>query len=246
MSLAFTTRRFVFGFAAFGMLIASSRVFAQSSPSHGSGYSGDHHSMDYGGGYGSEGYYSSTVGEGLLRGSAALVDSLGNFDVREAQSAILQEQARALTRENNLKQTAALVAQKKIWTDARAQERKEHAARVAEGRKLLAERRATFYRTAYALSEGELDFKTGTIGWPIALGDERFQANRERLEELFRKHVGYGTPRANMAPEIARAVDQWARVLRNEVGSMSREDYLAAQKFLLGLKYGAASTELAS
>jgi hypothetical protein len=35
-------------------------------------------------------------------------------------------------------------------------------------------------------------------------------------------------------------------VLRSEVSSMSREDYLAAQKFLLGLKYGAASMVVAS
>jgi hypothetical protein len=49
-----------------------------------------------------------------------------------------------------------------------------------------------------------------------------------------------------VAQEIARNIDQWSHSLRNEVGSMSREDYLAAQKFLLGLKYGAASVVVAS
>jgi len=63
---------------------------------------------------------------------------------------------------------------------------------------------------------------------------------------LFRQHVGYGVPRANVAREIALNVDQWSRVLRSEVSSMSREDYLAAQKFLTGLKYGAASVVVAS
>jgi hypothetical protein len=111
---------------------------------------------------------------------------------------------------------------------------------------LLAERRSTTYRDAYQLAAGELDVKTGQITWPDALRDGRFEASRARLEELFRQHVGYGIPRANVAREIGRSVDQWSHVLRSEVSSMSREDYLAAQKFLLGLKYGAASMVVAS
>jgi hypothetical protein len=175
-----------------------------------------------------------------------VIDSLGNFEVNDAQAGILLEQGRALNRENNLRQTEALQLQKKMWEDARVQARKAREVRCAEGKQLLAERQATVYRDAYQLSAGELNYKTGEITWPAALQDSRFEANRGRLEELFRQHVGYGTPRTNMAREIARSVDQWSRVLRSEVSSMSPEDYLAAQKFLLGLKYGAASVVVAS
>lgn len=184
-------------------------------------------------------YHASTVAEGFLRGRAAVIDAVGNFEVNDAQAGILLQQERALNRDNNLKQTEALHLQKKMWEDARVQARRDREARLAEGRQLLAERRSTVYRDAYQLSTSELNFKTGEITWPEALRDGRFEANRLRLEELFRQHVGYGVPRANVAREIARNVDQWSRVLRNEVSSMSREDYLAAQKFLLGLKYGA-------
>jgi hypothetical protein len=190
-------------------------------------------------GYG--GYHASTAAEGVLNGRAALVDELGNYDLDDAQAGILREQARAMDRENDLKQTKALEAQKKMWEDARIQERKDRDARLAEGQQLLAQRRATIYRQAYQLSARELNLKTGAICWPAALQGAKFAENRARLDELFRQHIGYGAPQAVTANEIARTVDQWARELRHDVASMPREDYLAAQKFLLGLKYGAES-----
>ena len=242
MSVATFIHRFTAGFlTSFATLLASTAV-AQS----GHGYSNRQVATGYGmdGSYSGASSYggnngSSTVAESFLRGRAATVEALGNYELHDSQAGILREQARALDRENNLKQTAFLLAQKKMWSDARLQERKDHEARRAEGRKLLAERRTTIYRQAYQLSASELNPKTGAICWPKALQDDRFQENRARLEDLVRQHVGYGAPQVNMAQEIARSVDQWARALRNEIGSMPRDDYLAAQKFLLGLKYGA-------
>jgi hypothetical protein len=242
MSVATITDRFAAGFLiTFATLLAGTAV-AQS----GRGYStrqvatGDGMEGSYSGesGYGGNNG-SSTAAESFLRGRAAVIEELGKYELHNSQAGILREQARALDRENSLKQTEALLAQKKMWSDARIQERKDHEARSAEGRKLLAERRATIYRQAYQLLASELNLKTGAICWPNALQDDKFQEKRARLEELFRQHVGYEAPQVNMAQEIARSVDQWARALRNEVGSMPPEDFRAAQKFLLGLKYGA-------
>jgi hypothetical protein len=238
-AVTFTNRYFAGLFVSFATLLASGTAYGQSmyasesTPTHA-------YPVSYGSGsYGS--YHASTAAEGFLRGRAAVIDAIGNFEVNDAQAGILLEQGRALNRENNLKQTEALHLQKKMWDEARLQARRDREARLAEGKQLLAQRQATVYRDAYQLSAGELDYKTGEITWPAVLRDERFQANRDRMAELFRQHLGYGVPRANVAREIARSVDQWSRVLRSEVGAMSREDYLAAQKFLLGLKYGAAS-----
>jgi hypothetical protein len=239
-AVTFTNRFFAGLFVSFATLLVPGIAVGQSMYGNESGPT--HSYVSSYGGYGSYGsYHASTAAEGFLRGRAAVIDALGNFEVNDAQAGILLEQGRALNRENNLRQTEALQLQKKMWENARIQVRKEHEARSAEGKQLLAQRQSTVYRDAYQLSAGELNYKTGEITWPDALRDGRFQANRDRLEELFRQHVGYGVPRANVARDIARAVDQWSRVLRSEVGSMSREDYLAAQKFLLGLKYGAAS-----
>lgn len=237
MLLAIITHRSVAG-----LVISFLTLFVARTSVAQSGYVHDQPAMQaypvsFGAGY----YHASTAAEGFLRGRAAVIESLGNYEVSDSQAGLLREQGRALNRENNLKQTEALHSQKKMWSDALYQARKESEARAAEGRRLIAEKQATVYRNAYQLSAHELNLKTGAISWPVALQDARFQENRDRLEELFRQHVGYGASNAGSAQEIARSVDQWARVLRNDVGSMPREDYLAAQKFLLGLKYGAAS-----
>src|SRR4051812_22929545 len=191
----FTIRFFAGFFVSSAALFAAGTAFGQSS----SGYEGvtGHHSHPVSFGYGGyNSYHASTAAEGFLRGRAAVIDALGNFEVNDAQAGILREQGRALVRENNLKQTEALLIQKKMWEDARVQARRDHDARVAEGKQVLAERRATVYRDAYLLSAEELNIKTGQIAWPESLQNSGFEASRARLEELFRQHVGYGVPRA--------------------------------------------------
>jgi hypothetical protein len=198
----------------------------------------------YYGGYGSMGYggyHSSTVAEGYLRGRAAVIDAAGIYEVNDARAAILNQHARSLSRGNDLKQTEALYAQQKMWSDARIEARNDRELQSQQGQHLLAMHRATTYRDAYRLSDRELNVKTGAISWPEALQGAKFSANRDRVEELFRQHVGYGAPQAKTAQEIARSVDQWSRSLRNDIATMRPEEYLAAQKFLIGLKYSAAS-----
>src|SRR5215207_7629556 len=229
-AVIFTNRFFGGLFVSFATLLAAGNAVGQSS-----GYEGgsEHHSHPFAHGYGFYvSYHASTAAEGFLRGKAAVIDAIGNFRVNDAQAAILREQGRALDRENDLRQTEALHIQKKMWEDARIQARRDREARRIEGQQVLAEKRLTVYRDAYLLSAEELNITTGQISWPETLQDSRFEGARARMEELFRQHVGYGTPRANAAREIARVVDQWSRGLRSEVSLMSREDYLAAQKFL--------------
>src|SRR4051794_13627539 len=99
-----------------------------------------HQAMPYGPSSGYGGYHASTAAEGFLRGKAAVIDAVGNFEVNDAQAQILREHARALDRENKLKQTEALQLQKKMWNDARIQARKDRLIRAAQGQQLLAER----------------------------------------------------------------------------------------------------------
>jgi hypothetical protein len=190
-------------------------------------------------GYGNS--HSSTLAEGILNGSAAVIDATGRYNLNTSQAEIYDQQARALDRENDLKQTEALLAQKKMWSDASIKERKDSEVRAADGRKRIAEKQATIFRQAYWLSNRELNLRTGEITWPAALQDPRFQENRERLDVLFHECLGYGAPNAEVAQEIVHTIEQWSRTLRNETAVMPRQDYLAAQKFLMGLKYSAAS-----
>ena len=186
--------------------------------------------------------HSSTAAEGFLRGKAAVIQSLGNFQLSKSQADILRQQARWLDRENDLKQTEALIAQKKLWGDARTQSQKSRTARRADGRLVLAERQTTVYRTAYQLSAHELDTTTGTICWPAGLDRAKFDDCRAELGELFQQHFGYGEPQAATADRISHTIDNVSRSLKADRGDLPRDEYLAAQKFLTGLKYAATTT----
>ncbi len=186
-------------------------------------------------------HHSSTAIEGARRGKAALVQAWGNYELDESQSEILRQQARALDRENDLKQTQALHAQIAMWNQARIQARDEHEARLADGQRKVAERSATVYHQIYQLSPLEFDATTGAINWPTVLQDGKYQQVRDRVEELFRMQRGYGNPQPGTAKEIARNIESIRRALRNDVGNMPNEDFVAAAKFLVGLKLEAES-----
>jgi hypothetical protein len=190
-------------------------------------------------------HHSSTVIEGAQRGRAAVIQAYGNYQLDVSQAAVLRQQARALNRQNNLKQTEALYAQEAMWDDARIQAHEQREARLAEGQKILADRRATVYRQAYQLSPSEFDPKTGAIVWPLALQDERYQQVREHVEELFRVQRSYGDPQPGTANELARNIETLRRTLRSDMNNLGKEDYLAASKFLVGLKLEAESPSAA-
>lgn len=186
-------------------------------------------------------HHSSTAFEGAQRGRAAVIQAWGHYQLSESQARILRQQARALDRENDLRQTEALHAQQAMWREAHENERKHHEARVAEAKVKLAAKRSTVYLDTYRLPPTVFNRFTGEIRWPIALQDDAYQANRARIEELFRLQLSYGDPQADVSKEIASCCKQLAQLLRREAGSLPRDEYLAGQKFLVGLKLEARS-----
>ena len=185
--------------------------------------------------------HASTAAEGFLRGKAEVIQAQGNFQLSKSQADILRQQARWLDRENDLKQTESLLAQKKLWSDARTQSQKSRNARRADGRVVLAERKATVYSQTYQLSANELDATTGTISWPTGLDRANFDDCRAELNDLFQQHFGYGEPQAATAERISHTIDKVSRSLKSDRDTLPRDEYLAAQKFLAGLKYAATT-----
>jgi hypothetical protein len=73
--------------------------------------------------------------------------------------------------------------------------------------------------------------------WPAALMAENLAPHRAQLERLVKQHFVYGELSPEAAAEVVRNVDLSAKMLRREIRSVPREEYAAAQKFLMGLKY---------
>jgi hypothetical protein len=186
-------------------------------------------------------HHSSTYGEGVQRGRAAVIQAWGNYQLSTSQAAVIREQARALDRENCLKQTQALFAQKEMWSKAQIQNRDEQVARIAEGKQKIAQQESTTLRDVYQLAPIDFDAKTGAISWPTVLLEDRYQSVRTRIEELVWQQVNYGDPQPGTAREISRNIESMRQSLARDVSNISRDDYLAASKFLVGLKISAKS-----
>lgn len=185
--------------------------------------------------------HASTAAEGFLRGKAEVIQALGNFQLSESQSRILRQQARWLERENKLKQTEALFTQQKMWDDARVNARVQQRARSVQGQQMLVNRQSTVYRQAYQLASDEFDSATGTITWPVALLADKFAVQRLRIEQLMQQQASYGDPKPAVTSEIARATECVSRDLAGDIRQLPRDQYAAAQKFLTGIKYAAAT-----
>ncbi len=244
MSLTFSTNRCVLALAAsLATLAIATTSVGQSPENYSSNPPGPFHQpvSPYPVEFGFAQDHSSTAAEGFLRGKAAVIQAWGNFQLSESQAQILRQQARWLDRENDLKQTEALLTQKKMWEVARIQARQARNAQLAAGRQLADQRAATVYRQAYQLSSAELDRITGAIYWPAALTSDRFVQQRAQIEQLYQQQFAYADPQAETATEIARAVDRWSEALRREISLLPRDEYMASQRFLMGLKYTATT-----
>src|SRR5262245_5587458 len=239
MSRVTFVRRFVIpSLVSVLALVAAHRVAAQSGD-YGSMTGGPSSYSPYMGSYSAPYGFSSTALEGALRGKAAVIDALGNFDVNEGQAAILREHARALDRDNDVQQTVALFAQQALWQQARDSARQARAVRDAEGKLKFAELRSTVYKRAYSLSATELNPRTGEIYWPAALQALKFETGRRCVERLYPTLASYPDPQPELVEEIGRHVDALVRTLRTDMCNLPRDEYLAAHKFLRGLKYAA-------
>ncbi|MGB4726730.1 MAG: hypothetical protein WBH86_04965 [Thermogutta sp.] len=87
------------------------------------------------------------------------------------------------------------------------------------------------------LTPAELDPVTRMIHWPAALQGDRYAKQREALEELFtnRQPNEHGAASPFFA-KVRENVDVMKNLLREEVTKLSPAEYIAASKFLDGLR----------
>jgi hypothetical protein len=183
-------------------------------------------------------HHASTALEGALRGQAQLIHARGGYWLSIAQAMICREQARTLALGNQRRWIEYRITRRQ-WRELDRQLRIEVQRKVNESRRPA--------RTAVLrLEDGELDRFTGAIAWPIVLQAAAYNNERRRLDELFRERAEYGDFSAEASQKITRYTRTFSeKLLRNRFG-MSRNDYLAAQKFLCGLTYEVESSNNAA
>ncbi len=175
-------------------------------------------------------HHASTAWEGALRGEAEVLHATGSYWLAITQALICREQARALALGNRQRWIEHCIASR----NRRALERDR---RSSEQRRANEESWSARF-AVYRLDDDQLDRTTGAIEWPSALKPAEYAKLRGRLEELFRGQAGYGAVPFT-GSDIVRCTNTFSDELRRHRFEIDRVEYLAAQKFLSGLKYEA-------
>jgi hypothetical protein len=183
----------------------------------------------YYGGYG--GYYggyhhASTFEEGVLRGYADLIRSRGAYNLTTSLARIKNEEARRLALENKVNATETFFELRRINRQAREE---------AKGPRPSAEDIARYARdrAPEPLDAGDFDAVTGRLDWPFALTTGTFAEERAAIDALVARRAVEGDA---IDGQLRRQVEKLQAKLKSQIRTFSTRQYLAAKKFLAGLK----------
>jgi len=181
----------------------------------------------------------------VLRGRAAVMQAYYNGQISHAQARILL--AEAVAREMQLPVVKTKAAQEKRrliaaeWQEYRRQ--KINSAML--GQQLDAQRTPVRH-AAYRLTDDQLNRHTGEILWPLALTHQQFDRETFELDRLFSEFAESPSQRSYLQTAIESCCERLQAQLRNlrdqtKMDSEQYENYLDCYRYVLGLKYEAAS-----
>ncbi|WP_425398455.1 hypothetical protein [Aeoliella sp.] len=194
-------------------------------------------------------HHASTLQEGVLRGTASVMQAYYNGQISHAQARILLAEARA--REIQLRVTNMEAAQAR--RQLVAAERQEQRRMKMENQLLASQLQVAKLperHAEYRLSPMQLNRSTGEIAWPAALQHESFAADTYVLEKLFIELAETGASDTGyIADRIEEACERLAGNLRQvrsnlELDAEQYQHYMGCHRFVLGLKYEAKAAAL--
>lgn len=185
-------------------------------------------------------FNSSTLEEGVLRGTGVLITSYGDYLRNESLAAYNWQLTESLAYDNEMKRVATAFEIRRIKQAYRAQERQQRLNQKVQSKQLW-EQTYLDLAKSYRLDEFEFNWNTGQINWPASLAGPRYVDHRNRLNLLMSRMVQYGGQVDEfLRDDIAEACKAFRDQLRKEDvknNPETRTEYIAMQKFLLGLKY---------
>ncbi|MEN1678474.1 MAG: hypothetical protein AAGJ46_02700 [Planctomycetota bacterium] len=186
--------------------------------------------------------HSSTAIEGYLRGVASVRRAYTDGMLSLAQARILFAQARAYELQLRVINTATNLERRQMLQERRDAERLYKQERKAQAVALRKEREANDLYLAYKLRPSMLNRLTGEINWPDSLIAAGLEDEMQDIELLFAQLANDGAQYDRLYRDpIVDSLDEMRRHLlsvRGEAG-LEFDEYIDAQKFLIGLKYEA-------
>jgi hypothetical protein len=177
--------------------------------------------------------HSSTFEEGVLRGTAAAIQSVGQANYMNSLAAINVQEANRRRIENQNLYVRKVLENRELNAQYRARY-----ASVAPTKEEW--QRVTQAALPDRLSTEQYDPTTGRLVWPHILRTDEYKAFRERIDELFASRTpdnsGNGSPAQR---ELASLIEGMKMLLKGNIDSVSSSQYASTKWFLLSLDYEA-------
>ncbi len=189
-------------------------------------------------------FHASTLEEGVLRGTASVMQAYYNGQLTLAQARILLAEARAREAQLRVVKVAAAQDRRRLVAAERADLRQQQLEADLLSQQLDMAHMPLRY-AKYRLDAHEFDRPTGEIRWPLALEHPMFAGCTNELDGLFFELAATeGSDARYLQSRIAAVCEQLQSQLRKiraeiDLNAEQNERYFACHNYILGLKYEA-------
>jgi len=170
--------------------------------------------------------HSSSIVEGSLRGQSAVISSLGETVYMDSLAAINYAEAYKRAIENSVAVTKAYYERRELRNEYNLKYSPK--AFVGQARKKFIE-----YYSPKRLSGQEFDSQLGVVTWPHILRQEQFMPVKDQIDKVFStrdtSNSGDGSATHREVIQLSNAM---SGLLRENIGSMTADQYLNALEFI--------------
>jgi hypothetical protein len=170
--------------------------------------------------------HSSTIAEGAMRGQASVMSAAGELAYLDSLASINYQEAYRRAIDNSVAYTKAYYEKRELR--AEFHEKYSRKPFVGEARKKVVE----FYQPK-KLTADQFNAQTGQLTWPHILRQSQYAPIKVEIDTLFEtrnfENSGNGSVTQLKLSQLIRSL---AALLRENIDSMSAEQYINAQEYL--------------
>ncbi len=181
-------------------------------------------------------HHSSTAAEGALRGHASVLNALGELYYLNSLAAVNYQEAQRRAIDNSVAYTKAYFEKREM---------QEEFLRRYGRKPLVGEARKKYiaYYMPKKLTATEFNAETGQITWPHILRQSQYAPIKSEIDNLFatrnKDNSGDGS---STQLQISQMVKSLTSLLRENIDTMSSEQYMHALEFLRSVDAEAKNT----
>ncbi len=180
---------------------------------------------------------ASTAAGSAMNGMASVISAKGDYNLSTSAAAINMTQAQKQEIQNRQQWTNTYFEMRSTNRAARAAERSPRPTMEQ-----LVQR--AHEEAPKPLRPNQMDAVNGRLNWPSALQQTSFDAQRQKVDELFATRARYGGLSYADQLAVRQTVESMFGELKTQIRDIPPQDYVACRNFLESVTFAASKSEL--